>query len=263
MRRSSAPRALLVPAALGVALLGLPLLGLLGRVPWADLGELLGRASTTEALRTSLVVSISATALAVGLGIPLAWVLARVALPGRSAVRALVLLPVVLPPVVGGTALLAAFGRRGVLGGPLEAVGLRLPFTTAGAVVAAAFVSLPFVVLTAERALGDPAVLLAEEAAATLGAGPWRRFRTIALAQGAPALAAGAALAWARALGEFGATITFAGSVPGETRTLPLAVWQESIADPDAALALSLVLLVVSAVVLVALRRHLGALAPR
>jgi len=192
-------------------------------------------------------------------GTPLAWVLARVRFPGRALVRGLVLLPLVLPPVVGGVALLAAFSRRGPVGGWLyDVAGVQLTFTTAGAVMAATFVALPFYVITVEAALRgmDRRV---EEAAASLGAGRLTVLRQVTLPTIAPSVVAGVVLAWARALGEFGATITFAGNIAGRTRTLPLAVYLALEADQQAAIALSLVLLVVSLVVLVALRdRWLG-----
>jgi molybdate transport system permease protein len=205
-------------------------------------------------------VSLGALGLSALLGLPLAWVLARHRFPGRSLTRALVTLPMVLPPVVGGIALLYAFGRRGFAGRWLyELTGWRLPFTTGGAIVAATFVSMPFLIITAEAAFRG-VDRRAEEAAATLGASPAYRFRRVTLPAVAPALAAGAALTWARALGEFGATITFAGNFPGTTQTMPLAIYQDIESGNDGvALALSLVLLAVSLIVLIALRdRWLG-----
>ena len=193
------------------------------------------------------------------LGVPLAWVLARGAFPGRRLVRALVTVPLVLPPVVGGVALLLVFGRRGLVGEWLDATfGFSLPFSTAGVVVAEAFVAMPFLVISVEGALrgADPRY---EEAAATLGASRWTAFRRVTLPLIAPGVAAGAVLCWARALGEFGATITFAGNFPGRTQTMPLAVYLALEQDLDAAIVLSLVLLVVSVVILAALRdRWLG-----
>ena len=250
------PLALAVPAGLGVMFLALPLVGLVQRAPWAAVGHQLASHEVRQALRLSLVTSLAATALAVVLGVPLAWVLARVSFRGRALVRALALLPIVLPPVVGGVALLLAFGRRGLLGGWLAALGVRLPFTTAGAVVAETFVAMPFVVLATEAGLRslDPRY---EEAAATLGARPWSVFRRVTLPLLAPSLGAGAALCWARALGEFGATITFAGNLPGRTQTMPLAVYVALESQPDGAVALSLLLVAVSVVVLVLLRRRL------
>jgi molybdate transport system permease protein len=233
----------------------LPLAGLLWRVPWTDLGGQLATEEARTALRLSLVCSLLAAALCVVVGVPLAWVLARVEFPGRRFVRALTLVPLVLPPVVGGVALLLAFGRRGLLGQPLDDwLGIRLPFTTAGAVLAEAFVALPFLVITAEAAF-RASDRRYEDAARTLGAGRWTVFRRVTLPLTWPALAAGTVLAWARALGEFGATITFAGNAPGRTTTIPLEVYVllES-GRLEGALALSVVLLGVSVAVLVVLR---------
>jgi molybdate transport system permease protein len=192
--------------------------------------------------------SFGALALAVVTGVPLAWLLARRDFPGRSFVRALVTVPLVLPPVVGGVALLLAFGRHGI-------VPLHLAFTTWGAVAAEAFVAMPFLVLSVEGVIASLDSRY-EEVAGTLGAGPVTTFRRVTLPLVAPGLAAGAALAWARALGEFGATITFAGNLPGHTQTLPIDIYVALQSDPDAAIALSLVLLLVSVAVLVALRRR-------
>ena len=243
-----------VLAGVAVALLVLPLVGLVQRAPWSTVGAELASPAAQEALRLSLVCSAGALAVSVVLGVPLAWVLARVDFPGRSLVRALVTLPMVLPPVVGGVALLAVFGRRGLLGTSLGSTpGFPLPFTTRGVILAQAFVAMPFLVLATEAGLRQMDRRY-EEAAATLGARPWLRFRTVTVPLIAPSLAAGAALCWARALGEFGATVTFAGNLPGRTRTLPTAIYAGLQTDPDAAVALSLVLLAVSLIVLVALR---------
>ncbi len=252
------PMLVIVAAALAVGFLGLPLVGLLQRTPWSALGEALGRADTLEALRVSVVVSLLAAALSVVLGLPLAWMLARLAFRGRALVRAFVLLPMVLPPVVGGIALFFALGRRGIVGRALHnGFGLdTLIGTTAGAVIAAAFVSMPFFVITAEAGLRqlDPRL---ESVASTLGAGRWTVMRRVTLPLLAPSLAAGATLAWARALGEFGATITFAGNHPGSTRTLPLAIAQANEAgQPEAAIAMSVLLIGVSLLVLVGLRHR-------
>jgi molybdate transport system permease protein len=249
-----APRSILVVALLGIAFLALPVVGLLQRAPWSSLDDLLGRRAVLDALRVSLTVSAVAAAIVVVLGTPLAWVLARVDIPLRRLVRALVILPMVLPPVVGGTALLFALGRRGLVGQWLDRwFDITLPFTMTGAVVAATFVALPFYVMTVEgalRTMGDDL----EQMAGTLGAPPLTVLRRITLPRLLPAMGAGLALAWARALGEFGATITFAGNLPGRTRTLPLATFQALESDPEAALALSLVLLAVSLVVLLPTR---------
>jgi molybdate transport system permease protein len=258
VRQGRPPLGLLIPAVAAVALVLLPLVGLLQRTPWRQMGTLLLAPDVGTALRLSLECSVAAVALSVVLGVPLAWMLARVRFPGRPLVRALVTLPMVLPPVVGGVALLLAFGRRGFVGEVLERVtGVTLPFTTAGAVLAEAFVAMPFLVVAVEAGLRQVDRRY-EEAAATLGAGPWTRFRRVTLPLVAPSLGAGAALCWARALGEFGATITFAGNFPGRTQTMPLAVYIALETNPDGAVALSLILLVVSLVVLVGLRHRLG-----
>jgi molybdate transport system permease protein len=243
-----------------VALVVLPLVGLLQRTPWTQMRAQLLAPDVGTALRLSLECSVAAVALSVVLGVPLAWMLARVRFPGQPVVRALVTLPMVLPPVVGGVALLLAFGRRGFVGQALEHLtGVTLPFTTAGAVLAEAFVAMPFLVVAVEAGIRQVDRRY-EEAAATLGAGPWTRFWRVTLPLIAPSLGAGAALCWARALGEFGATITFAGNFPGRTQTMPLAVYIALETNPDGAVALSLILLAVSLVVLVGLRhRWLGA----
>ncbi|HEY2671605.1 MAG TPA: ABC transporter permease [Rugosimonospora sp.] len=250
------PPVLLLPAVLGLLFLVLPLVGLLVRTPWASVPRLLAGQGALTALRLSLVTATLATVVALVFGVPLAWLLARVPFPGRRLVRALVTIPLVLPPVVGGVALLLVFGRRGLVG---SWWGLSLPFTTAGVVVAEAFVAMPFLVVAVEGAL-LAADLRYEEAAVTLGAGRWTVFRRITLPMIGPGVAAGAVLCWARALGEFGATITFAGNFPGRTQTMPLAVYLALESDPDSAIVLSLVLLAVSVVVLVTLRgRWVGA----
>ena len=252
--KSPAPWPLAVPAAVAVAFLLLPLAGLLIRAPWRSMPSLLADPLVREALRLSLVSASVATAVSLVLGVPLAWVLARSRFRGVSVLRALVTLPLVLPPVVGGVALLLAFGRRGVVGRWLDAwFGIQLPFTTAAVVIAETFVALPFLVITVEGALraADPRY---EEASASLGADRWTTFRRVTLPLVAPSVLAGSVLCWARALGEFGATITFAGNFPGRTQTTPIAVYLALETDPDAAIALSLVLLVVSVVVLATLR---------
>ncbi|MGS2618734.1 ABC transporter permease [Micromonospora sp. LZ34] len=252
--RAGVPLALLLPAALGVLFLTLPLAGLLAHAPWADLPRRLAEPGVLTALRLSMQTATLATLLCLLLGVPLAWLLARVEFPGRRLVRALVTVPLVLPPVVGGVALLLVFGRRGLLGGWLDATfGVTLPFTTAGVVLAEAFVAMPFLVIAVEGALRG-ADQRYEEAAATLGAGRWTTFTHVTLPLVAPGLAAGAVLCWARALGEFGATITFAGNYPGRTQTMPLAVYLALETDLEAAVVLSLILLTVSVAILAALR---------
>ncbi|MGW2412376.1 ABC transporter permease [Streptomyces tubercidicus] len=248
------PVVLAVPALVAVAFLLLPLLGILARTSWGDLGTHLTSPGVLEALRLSLLVSSSALGLALLLGVPLAWLLARVSFRGKALVRSLVLLPMVLPPTVGGVALLLGFGRRGLLGPWLEdTFGIVLPFHTSGAVVAATFVAMPFLVISLEGTLAGlrPSY---EETSASLGASPVRVFCTVTLPMVAPGLAAGAALTWARALGEFGATITFAGNLPGTTQTLPLQVYLLLQDSPEAATSVSLLLLVIAMAVLICLR---------
>ena len=246
-------------AVAGVAFLVLPLVSLAVRTPWTSAVSLLGDPLVVDALRLSLTTSLLALAVATVLGLPLAWVLARTTFPGRRLVRALAVLPMVLPPVVGGVALLLAFGRRGLFGAPLEAAtDVTLPFSTAGVVVAEAFVAMPFLVVTVEAGLRAMDRRY-EDAAATLGASRWTVLRRVTLPLVGPSVGAGMALAWARALGEFGATITFAGNLPGETQTMPLAVSLALESDPQAAYLLSFLLLAISVAVLVGLRdRYLG-----
>jgi molybdate transport system permease protein len=245
-----------VLAAMGAALFAIPLLGLLARTPWRDLPALLSTDVVADALRLSMVASLGATAISAAIGVPLAWVLARVEFPGRALVRGLVVLPLVIPPVVGGAALLFALGRRGVIGGPLhEATGLVLPFSTWGVVIATTFVAMPFLVITVEGALRNLDRRY-EGAAATLGAGPWTVLHRVTLPMIAPSLVAGLVLTWARALGEFGATITFAGNLQGRTQTLPLAVFIALESDRDTAVVLSLILVVISLTVLILFRER-------
>jgi molybdate transport system permease protein len=241
------PISLAAAAAIGVAFLVLPLVGLLARAPWSHLPSLVTTPAARTALRLSLECSFGALALALVTGVPLAWLLARRDFPGKSVVRALVTVPLVLPPVVGGVALLFAFGRRGIL-------PLHLAFTTWGAIAAETFVAMPFLVLAVEGAIAALDERY-EDVASTLGAGPLSTFRRVTLPLVGPGVAAGAALAWARALGEFGATITFAGNLPGTTQTLPLYIYvQLESGQPDAAVAASVLMLAVSILVLVALR---------
>jgi len=251
---------LVIPAWVGIAVLLVPLVALLVKVDWAGLPGHLANPIVIPALRLSLLTTSATLVICALLGTPLAWLLARSTHPATSWLRALVTVPLVLPPVVGGVALLMAYGREGVVGTVLfEVAGWSVPFTTVAVVFAEVFVALPFYVLAVEGAMQglDPRY---DGLAATLGASPWRTFRTVVVPMVAPGIASGAALAWARALGEFGATITFAGSFPGRTQTAPLAVYYllES-GDPQAAIALSLVMLLISVVILGALRgRWLG-----
>lgn len=256
------------PPALAVALAAvaalfflLPLAGLVWRAPWSSLASDLAAPEVRTALRLSMITSLAATLVSFILGVPLAWILARAEFPGRRLLRALTTLPMVLPPVVGGVALLFAFGRRGLLGQWLDsAFGVSLPFSTAAVVMAEAFVAMPFLVITTEAAFRTLDRRY-EDAARTLGASRWTVFRRVTLPLAAPALGAGAVLCWARALGEFGATISFAGNFPGITRTMPLAVYLALETRPGDAIVLSLVLLAVSLAVLVGLRdRWLGQL---
>jgi molybdate transport system permease protein len=241
-------------AVVAVAYVAVPFVALLQRAPWTELGTLLGRPVVVDALRLSITTALAATALSLVFGVPLAWLLARAQVPGRAALRALVTLPMVLPPVVGGAALLFAFGRRGLVGGPVhDATGFLLPYSTWGVVAANTFVAMPFLVLTVESGL-RAADTRYEEAAATLGATRWTVFRRITVPHAAPSLVAGAVLCWARALGEFGATVTFAGNLQGRTQTMPLAVFLALETDREAAIALSLVLVAVSLAVLLPLR---------
>ncbi|MEU0879224.1 molybdate ABC transporter permease subunit [Lentzea sp. NPDC005914] len=252
--RSRLPIVLVLPAVLGLAFLLVPLAGLLVKAPWATLPTQLFSKEVGQALRLSLLCASLATVICLLLGVPLAWLLARSDLPGRGVLRALVTVPLVLPPVVGGVALLLVLGRRGVVGQHLDQwFGISLPFTTAGVVLAEAFVAMPFLVISVEGALraADPRF---EEAAATLGASRWLTFRRVTLPSVMPGVIAGTVLCWARALGEFGATITFAGNFPGRTTTMPLAVYLALETDPDAAIVLSIVLLLVSVAVLAGLR---------
>src|SRR4051794_1358088 len=259
VRDGGVPLPLLLPAAIGVVFLVLPLLGLVLRAPWSELGARLAAPEVGQALRLSLVSATLATVASLVLGVPIAWVLARSRIRGRSVLRALVTVPLVLPPVVGGVALFLVLGRRGIVGQWLfETTGFTIPFTTLAVVLAETFVAMPFLVISVEGAL-RAADARFEDAAATLGADRWTTFRRVTLPLVAPGIAAGAVLCWARALGEFGATITFAGNFPGTTQTMPLAVYLALQSDPEAAIVLSLLLLVVSLATLLLLRdRWLG-----
>lgn len=255
-RSARPPAALVVPGLLAVLFLVLPLLGLLVRAPWRTLPSELMSEGVLGALRLSLVTASIATVCCLVLGVPLAWLLARARFPGRHLVRAVLTVPLVLPPVVGGVALLLVLGRNGLVGRWLDAwFGVTLPFTPAAVVIAESFVAMPFLVLAVEGALRGADARL-EEAATTLGASRWYTFRRVTLPLVAPGVAAGAVLCWARALGEFGATITFAGNSPGRTQTMPLEVYLTFRQDPEAAIALSLVLLAVAVLVLASLRER-------
>ena len=251
--RSRLPLPVVALAALGALFVVLPVLALFVRAPWGQLGDTLSGVGASTALRLSLEVSLGATAISLLVGVPLAWALARGTFPGRVVLRALVVLPIVLPPVVGGTALLVALGRGGIVGRWLyDALDIQLTFTTAGAVIATTFVSMPLVVLATESGLRGLDERY-ERAAAAMGGSPWYVFRRVTLPMVGPQVAAGAVLTWARALGEFGATITFAGNLAGRTQTMPLAVFEARQVDPGGAILLSLILVVLSVMVLVAL----------
>jgi molybdate transport system permease protein len=248
------PRVLLLPAVVGIAFLALPTLGLLIRAPWSSLASRYADSDVLDALRVSLVTATEATGVCLVIGLPMAALLARGRMPGLSLVRAVVTLPLVLPPVVGGVALLLTFGRNGYVGRYLSSwFGIELPFTQPGIVLAQAFVAMPFFVVTVEGALRGSDLAL-EEAAASLGASPWRVFARVTTPLVLPSIVAGAILSWARALGEFGATVIFGGNHPGVTRTLPTAVVTAFESDPESAIALSLPLLLVAVLVVAGLR---------
>ena len=252
----SRPPALVV----AIAIIGLlfffvaPLAALLQRAPWGDVWSILTTPEVRDALRLSLECSLAATALSMLFGLPIAWLLARTEFRGKAVVRACAVLPMVLPPVVAGVALLRALGRKGLVGQYLyQWFDITFPFTTKGVIIAETFVAMPFLIITVEAALRSLDTRY-EDAAATLGASPGFRMRHVVLPLLRPQLVAGAVLAWARALGEFGATITFAGNLQGRTQTLPLAVFEARQTDPGAAIVISLLLVAVSVGVLVAMR---------
>jgi molybdate transport system permease protein len=246
-------------ATIAIAFFALPLIGLLWRAPWSNAWSYLTGTTALTALRLSLVTSLWATGLSIVFGVPLAWLLGRTQIPGRGVIRALTMLSMVLPPVVGGVALFFALGRRGLVGQYLDRwFGISLPFTTPAVVIAQTFVAMPFLVITVEAALRQLDTRH-EDASRTLGASRWYTFRRVTLPAIRPALIAGAVLSWARALGEFGATITFAGNFPGTTQTMPLAVYLSLETNPEEAIVLAVVLMLVSFAVLVGLRdRFLG-----
>ena len=258
-RRLGLPAWLFVPAVAGAAFVALPLVAMLTQVRWSRFGALVTSDSSQAALWLSLRTSVASTVLCILFGVPMAIVLARTRFPGQAFVRSLVLLPLVLPPVVGGIALLHTFGRRGLLGHTLDVLGWQVAFSTTAVVMAQTFVALPFLVVSLEGALRSSGQRY-EEVAATLGARPTTVFLRVTLPLVLPGLASGAVLAFARALGEFGATITFAGSLQGVTRTLPLEIYLQRETDPQAAVALSLVLVAVATIVITLTRRSRSAL---
>lgn len=253
-QRGGVPVVVVALAGVALAFLVLPTAGLLLRAPWPSLWRILTDADAGTALRLSLQCATLSMVACIAFGVPLAWVLARARVPGLPVIRAFALLPLVLPPVAGGVALFTALGRKGYLGRYLDQwFGFALPFTTTGVVVAESFVALPFLVFTVEGALRSADIGL-EHAAQTLGASRWTVLRRVTLPQIAPSLAAGCLLCWARALGEFGATIVFAGNFPGRTQTMPIVVSLALDDSPAKAIALSLVLQAVSLAILIALR---------
>jgi molybdate transport system permease protein len=251
-----APRRLVVAGAVAAVFLALPVAALVLSAPWDRFLALVTASDARQALWLSAWTSTITAGICLVLGLPLAWLLARVEFAGRRVLRALVAVPMVLPPVVGGVALLSAFGRHGVVGGPLrEVFGTQVPYTSTAVILAHTFVAMPFFVISVEGALRGTSTRL-ETAAATLGADRWTTFRRVTLPLATPGLVAGVVLAWARSLGEFGATITFAGNYPGTTRTMPLSIYTALQDDPDAAVALGVVLLVVCVGLLVLLRER-------
>ena len=247
-RYSGLPSWIFVPAALGAVFIVLPLVAMATRVEWSEFFSLITSQSSLDALKLSLQTSTVSTLLCVALGVPMAMVLARASFPGQSLVRSLVLLPLVLPPVVGGIALLYTFGRKGLLGHSLDVLGIQIAFSTTAVVMAQTFVALPFLVVSLEGTLRT-AGRRYEHVAATLGARPTTVLTRVTLPLVLPGLVSGAVLSFARALGEFGATLTFAGSLQGVTRTLPLEIYLQREVDPRAAVALSLVLVAVAILV--------------
>ncbi|MCK9795869.1 ABC transporter permease [Isoptericola sp. 4D.3] len=248
------PRWAFVPATAGALFVVLPLVAMVTRVDWSGYWSLVSSASARAALVLSLQTSAASTALCVVLGVPLALVLARCRFPGADLLRSLVMVPLVLPPVVGGIALLYTFGRRGLLGETLQVAGLQVAFSTTAVVLAQTFVALPFLVMSLEGALRTAGSRY-DVVAASLGARPTTVLRRVTLPLVWPGLLSGTVLSFARALGEFGATITFAGSLQGVTRTLPLEIYLQRETDPDAAVALSLLLVVVAVLVIAVTRQ--------
>ncbi|SDF00663.1 molybdate transport system permease protein [Mycolicibacterium neoaurum] len=261
IRQVGLPVWIYLPAVVGALFAILPLIAVLTRIDWSTFVPLITSESSRAALLLSLRTASASTVLCVLLGVPMALVLARGHFPGQAILRSLVLLPLVLPPVVGGIALLYTFGRQGLLGEYLELWGLRIAFSTTAVVLAQSFVSLPFLVVSLEGALRSAGNGY-EHIAATLGARPTTVLCTVTLPLVLPGLISGAVLAFARSLGEFGATLTFAGSLQGVTRTLPLEIYLQRETDPDAAVALSLLLIGVAAAIVIASasRRLAGAL---
>ena len=248
-QRLGLPAWVFLPAGVGALFVVLPLVAMLTRIEWVRFGSLITSESSLAALELSLRTAAASTVLCLLFGVPMAVVLARTSFRGQGVARSLVLLPLVLPPVVCGIALLYTFGRRGLLGHSLEVLGVQVAFSTTAVVMAQTFVALPFLVVSLDGALRTAGTRY-EAVAATLGARPTRVFLRVTLPLVLPGLASGAVLSFARALGEFGATITFAGSLQGVTRTLPLEVYLQRETDPQAAVALSLLLVAVATLVI-------------
>ena len=256
-RGSGLPRWVFVPAGIGALFVLLPLVAVLGKVPWSDVWPLLTSESSRAALGLSIRTASASTTLCLLLGVPMALVLARSRVPGVRLLRSFVLLPLVLPPVVGGIALLYTFGRQGLLGSTLEVLGVQIAFSTTAVVLAQTFVALPFLVLSVEGTLRTSGQRY-EAVASTLGARPSTVLWRVTLPLVLPGLVSGAVLSFARALGEFGATLTFAGSLQGVTRTLPLELYLQREVDPDAAVALSLLLVLVAVLIVFLVRGRVG-----
>lgn len=251
------PRWLWLPAVVGGAFIAVPVAALVGRTDWRRFGSLITSESSTDALRLSLETSAISTLLCLLFGIPMALVLARTRFPGQRLARAVVLLPLVLPPVVGGLALLEAFGRRGLLGHTMDVLGIDIAFSTAAVVLAQTFVSMPFLVISLEGALRTFGSRY-DDVAATLGAAPTTILRRVTLPLVRPALTAGVVMCFARTLGEFGATITFAGSLQGRTATVPVQIYLSLADDSPQASALGVVLIAVAVLVIAATGRRIA-----
>ncbi|MGI8645373.1 MAG: ABC transporter permease [Nocardioides sp.] len=250
------PAVLWVPALVAAALLVVPLVSLVLATPWPRFLELLGTERVRDALAVTALASGATVVFCLLFGTPLAWLLARVEFRGRSLLRAAVTVPLVLPPVVAGVALVTALGRNGLIGGPVrDLTGETIPYTTVAVVIAHTFASLPFYVLAVEGALRSSGEEY-DVVAATLGATRWTTFRRVTLPLALPGVLAGAILAWARSLGEFGATITFAGNYPGTTQTMPSLIYGALQSDPEIARTLSMILLIASVAILAALRNR-------
>ena len=257
--RQKLPWQIILIASIAVAFFLSPFIGLLWRTPWSKFTDIVTRREIRDALWLSVQTSLITSIVCFVFGVPLAWLLARVDFRGRRFIRALMTLSMVLPPVIGGIALLFTFGRRGLIGQYLDSwFGIRLPFTTTAVIMAQCFVAMPFLVLTVEAALRQLDTRF-EDVARTLGGSRWYVFRRVTLPSIKPSLFAGLVLAWARALGEFGATITFAGNLPGTTQTMPLATYAALDSNPESALILSLLMIAMAFSILIALRdRWLG-----